>query len=52
VIPGPGQGVSGTRLGDVSTFEPGHEFTVRVSTTDGDDQTIQTTGEVRLFVSS
>lgn len=51
-IPGPGQGVSGTRLGDVSTFEPRHEFTVRVSTTDGDDQTIQTTGEVRLFVST
>jgi hypothetical protein len=50
--PGPGTGVSGTRLGNVATLEPGHEFTVRVSTTDGDDQTIQTTGEVRLLVST
>lgn len=46
-VPGEGRGVSGTRLGDAAD-QTGREFSVRISTTDGDDQTIQTTGEVRL----
>jgi len=45
-IPGEVSGVFGSRLGDAPLTE---EFTVRISTTDGDDQTIQTTGEIRLF---
>jgi len=44
-VPGPGQGVSGTRLGDAPITAP---FFVQVSTTDGDDQTIQTTGLIQL----
>ena len=43
--PGEGRGVFGSRLGDAPLTD---EFTVRISTTDGDDQTIQTTGTVRL----
>lgn len=50
VFPGDGRGVSGTRLGDAAD-QTGREFTVRISTTDGDDQTVQTTGEVRLLSS-
>ncbi len=45
VLPGPGQGVSGTRLGGAPITEP---FFVNISTTDGDDQTIQTTGLIQL----
>ncbi len=43
--PGDGRGVFGSRIGDAPLTE---EFTVRISTTDGDDQTIQTTGTIRL----
>ncbi len=44
--PGEGRrGAFGSRLGAAPLTE---EFTVRISTTDGDDQTIQTTGTIRL----
>lgn len=48
--PGEGRrGAFGSRLGDSPSFEQlTEEFTVRISTTDGDDQTIQTTGTIRL----
>jgi len=47
--PGQGQGVFGSSLGNSPSFEQlTEEFTVRISTTDGDDQTIQTTGTIRL----
>ncbi len=44
--PGEGRrGAFGSRLGAAPLTE---EFTVRISTTDRDDQTIQTTGTIRL----
>ncbi len=43
--PGPGQGVAGTNLGAAPITAP---FFVNISTTDGDDQTIQTTGLIQL----
>ncbi len=51
--PGPGRdGAFGSSLGPAPVGEElGREFTVRISTTDGDDQTIQTTGEIRLVLS-
>jgi hypothetical protein len=44
-------GVGGVHLIDVADAPLGYEFTARISTTDGDDQTIQTTGELRLILS-
>jgi hypothetical protein len=46
--PGPGRGVRGTRLGDAPFTA---SFFVRISTTDGDDQPIQTTGVIQLVPS-
>ncbi len=51
-VPGPGQGVGGPTLGPLpAENEPPRAFTARISTTDGDDQTIQTTGEIPLILS-
>jgi hypothetical protein len=50
-VPGSGMGVGGVHLIDVADAPLGYEFTARISTTDGDDQTIQTTGELRLILS-